>query len=978
MQRPPDRRPSPQRQRHARVAPEAARVDPRPSQHPLQPQLDEVEAVARIGSYSLDIASGRWASSRGLDAILGIGDGFERTIESWASLIHEADRAGMVAYFSEQVLGRGERFDRRYRIVRPDTRQTRWVHGRGVLEVDPAGRPVRMVGTIADVTELASAEEEQARLARDLRRSERNLAEAQRVAHIGSWERDIATGRLHWSDESHRIVGIEPGSFGGTVDAFLAFVHPEDRAAAVLRADDFGEASHRTGHYRIVRPDGAVRVVREEVELVRDDGGAPVRYVGTSQDVTEHLAAQEERDRLDERLRRSERNLAEAQRLAHIGSWEWDLLANTAQRSDELHRIYGVAPGTIAETAGAFLAFVHRDDRARITEAEQAALAGADSYTVDYRVIRPDGSIRNIHDEGVVVRDRDGRPVRMVGTVQDVTDRVAAAAERARLAAAVEHTSDAVVITDLAGTIQYVNPAFERVSGYRAEHVVGLNPRILKSGRQTAAFYRAVWRRLTSGRDWSGRFFNRRADGSLYEVEATISPIRDATGEVNGYVAVERDVTALQAARSSLASEFRERAQVAAALARLQPAGSADRTAGAICDELLGLPGVDIAMTLNFPAPAHAVPLAVRGPDGMPIAAGRALPGARAAYLYERACQGPWAEAWVPRPADGAYGQALADVGIRAAAYAPIRNGEGLLGLIAVGTRDPGYARHLIDHLPAVGEFAATATALLAGQLEGDLRAARRRAQIAEVIERRAFDPVFQPIVEIASGSVVAYEALTRFHDGGRPELRFAEAWAVGIGVELELAVLRAAAADARHLPPTGWLHVNLSPRALADPDRVRAVLAQVPVPTVVEITEHHPITDYQALRAAIRLLGPAVRTAVDDAGAGIANFAHIVELRPDFVKLDRTLVQSVQTDVGRQALIVAMRHFAEAAACRLVAEGVETAGDAETLASLGVELAQGYWYGRPERVGATQQAAVPSAARARRSGKGGKGAARG
>lgn len=843
MQRPPDRRPSPQRQRRAREHSEPGPVTPPTSQHPLQPQLDEVEAVARIGSYSLDFASGWWASSRGLDEILGIDDAFERSVDGWASLIHEADRASMVAYFSDHVLRRREPFDRRYRIVRPDTRETRWVHGRGALELDDTGRPVRMVGTIADVSELASAEEEQARLARDLRWSERNLAEAQRVAHIGSWERDIATGRLHWSDESHRIVGIEPGTFDGTIDAFLAFVHPEDRARAVLRAEAFGDSSHLTGQYRIVRPDGAVRVVREEAELVRDDSGVPVRYVGTS---------------------------------------------------------------------------------------------------------------------------------------QDVTDRVTAAAERARLAAAVEHASDAVVVTDLAGSIEYVNPAFERVSGYLAQDVVGLNPRILKSGRQTSAFYRAVWRRLTSGRDWSGRFFNRRADGSVYEVEATISPIRDAAGEVNGYVAVERDVTALQAARSSLASEFRERAQVAAALSRLQPAGSADRTAAAICDELLGLPGVDIAMTLNFPAPEQAVPLAVRGPDGVPIAAGRPIPAARAAYLYQRACQGPWAEAWVPRPADGAYGQALADVGIRAAAYAPIRNGEGLLGLIAVGTRDPGYARHLIDHLPAVGEFAATATALLAGQLEGDLRAARRRSQIAEVIERGAFVPVFQPIVEIATGRAVAYEALTRFNDGGRPELRFAEAWAVGIGVELELAVLRAAAADARHLPATGWLHVNLSPRALGDPERVRAVLAQIPMPTVVEITEHHPITDYQALRAAIRVLGPSVRTAVDDAGAGIANFAHIVELRPDFVKLDRTLVQSVHSDVGRQALIVAMRHFAEAAACRLVAEGVETAGDAQTLASLGVELAQGYWFGRPERVGPTRQAAELRPARERQSGNGGKGAAHG
>lgn len=104
-------------------------------------RLDEVEAVAQIGSYSLDVASGRWSSSIELDAILGIDDTFDRTIAGWASLVHPADRDALLAYLEQEVLGLGHPFDRHYRIVRPDTGEERWVHGRGTLELDAGGRP---------------------------------------------------------------------------------------------------------------------------------------------------------------------------------------------------------------------------------------------------------------------------------------------------------------------------------------------------------------------------------------------------------------------------------------------------------------------------------------------------------------------------------------------------------------------------------------------------------------------------------------------------------------------------------------------------------------------------------------------------------------------------------------------------------------------------------------------------------------------
>ena len=116
-------------------------------------------------------------------------------------------------------------------------------------------------------------------------------------------------------------------------------------------------------------------------------------------------------------------------------------------------------------------------------------------------------------------------------------------AERLRLATAIEQSAESVVITDVTGAIQYVNPAFEQTTGYRREEVLGRNPRMLRSGKHDAAFYRTLWRTLTQGRVWHGRFINRRKDGSLYDEDATISPVRNGRGEIIHYVALKRDIT---------------------------------------------------------------------------------------------------------------------------------------------------------------------------------------------------------------------------------------------------------------------------------------------------------------------------------------------------------------------------------------------------------------------------------------------------
>ncbi|HEX7520194.1 MAG TPA: PAS domain S-box protein, partial [Candidatus Deferrimicrobium sp.] len=141
------------------------------------------------------------------------------------------------------------------------------------------------------------------------------------------------------------------------------------------------------------------------------------------------------------------------------------------------------------------------------------------------------------------LRRTDGTIYGIMSILMDVTEQKAAEESQARLTMAVAQAGESIVITDTRGTIQYVNPAFERITGYDRMEVIGRNPRILKSGRHDAAFYRNLWETIRRGEVWRGTFLDKRKDGTLYEEDAVISPVRDPSGQVVNYVAVKRDVT---------------------------------------------------------------------------------------------------------------------------------------------------------------------------------------------------------------------------------------------------------------------------------------------------------------------------------------------------------------------------------------------------------------------------------------------------
>jgi PAS domain S-box-containing protein len=636
------------------------------------------------------------------------------------------------------------------------------------------------------------------------------------------------------------------------------------------------------------------------------------------------------------------RHLDDAQRIAHIGSWERDVATGSLWWSDETGRIFGIEPDTFAGTSAAFLAFVHPDDRARAA----AAFADGHPEPIEFRIVRPDGTIRILHESGELIRAPDRTPLRFVGTTQDVTDRVAAEDERTRLVSAVEQTADAIWMQDLDNVVTYVNPAFTRAYGFEAAEIVGRHASLVDSGRHGPGFFDDIWAFAAAGKIWTGSVVNRRKDGSAFEVEAVISGMRNAAGNVIGYMQTDRDVTRERALESALERDARERHSIEAALARIDSSATPEEIAATACSEIVGLSNVASAFVVILEPTAGWV-LATEGRNADVIPTGSAIPASRVRYLRERAGRGPWVEAWRPRAEDGAAIDPVTSTGLDSASYAPFACRGDTIGLIGIAAYDEAAAAALVERLPALVTFGSIVGTLIGPRLGARRHAAAERASIQAVIDTTALRPFFQPIVDLRDGLVVGHEALTRFDDGRPPSVVFAAASRVGLGVELEVACLEAAIAAADRLAPHTYLSLNASPELFLS-GRLAALLSGTARPIVLEITEHVAIDDYDALRYALARLGPDIGLAVDDAGAGYASFRHILELAPQYVKIDIGLVRSVDTEPARQALIAGMGHFAAKRGLDLIAEGIETRQELEALRGLGVPYGQGYFLGRP------------------------------
>jgi PAS domain S-box-containing protein len=282
--------------------------------------------------------------------------------------------------------------------------------------------------------------------------------------------------------------------------------------------------------FRFIHKQGEVRHCQIAVALIPSSG----QVIASMLDITESK-------RVVTALRESEENHRGILINAPVGVFQSSpdrvLFVNPAMAA-----MFGYASPAemLAENPNPSSYFVHPEQRSQMI---RQALTSGTYVSQEVQERRKDGSLFTTSTQLRVVCDATGNVKFVEGFVQDITERKRMEESHARLATAIEQAAEAVVITDTKGVILYANPAFERSAGYTRAEALGQNPRVLKSGKHDAEYYRQLWDTLQRGEVWTGRFVNKRKDGTLYEEEATISPVRDASGATINYVAVKRDVT---------------------------------------------------------------------------------------------------------------------------------------------------------------------------------------------------------------------------------------------------------------------------------------------------------------------------------------------------------------------------------------------------------------------------------------------------
>ena len=257
------------------------------------------------------------------------------------------------------------------------------------------------------------------------------------------------------------------------------------------------------------------------------------------------------RIQLQEKSQRSQFLLNEAQRLGHLGSWELDLVKNELRWSDEIYRIFEIDPEKFKPSYESFLNVIHPDDRNKVNDAYSQSLENRKPYSIEHRLLFSDGRIKWVREQCTSDFDEEGKPLRSIGAVLDITEQKASE-DNLRIASVAFETHEAIVITNIKAEILRVNKAFTTITGFSAESVLGKNPRILSSGRHSKAFYKEMWRQLLTNGSWTGEIWDRKKSGQIYPKWLTITAVKNDLGITTEYVGIFSDITARKQAEDEI------------------------------------------------------------------------------------------------------------------------------------------------------------------------------------------------------------------------------------------------------------------------------------------------------------------------------------------------------------------------------------------------------------------------------------------
>mgnify|MGYP000073366542 CR=1 FL=1 len=903
------------------------------------------------------------------------------SVDTWLALAHPDDLAASGALLEAHFRGETAMYECEARMRHRDGHWV-WVLDRGrVMTWTDDGQPEWMFGTHLDLTERKKQGEA-------LARSEWLLDRTGRLAEVGGWVLELDTMQPIWTAQTRRIHGVSD-DFVPDFATAIAFYAPEARPvieAAVAHCIESGEGWDL--ELPFVRADGRSIWVRSVGEVEVDGDGVPVRLLGAFQDVTEARSQRE-------RLREVSERLALAAKGAEIGVWEYDLLAGDLVWDEWMFRLFchektdGRAPYTLWSER------LHPDDRDEAERRVAEAIEGTRPFEMDFRIVWPDGSVRVVFGCAEVHRAEDGTPLRMIGVNWDVTEerqlQQEILADRAnltrlsqelseqheRMRITLQSIADAVITTDPAGRVEWMNPVASSLTGWSSSSA---------RGRQVHEVFHVVHEDtlrpapcpvaacLEAGRHAQGpeAIVLVAADGARFGIEESAAPIRSDDGELLGVVLVFRDVTeqrrisremtyrATHDPLTGLVNREEFELRLHRALDRAHRDGSTNALLFIDLDQFKivnDTSGHSVGDRL-LQQTARLLAEDIRVSDTL-----ARLGGDEFAIILDHCGQSDAAE----------IAQRICD---RMDAFRFVHDGRTFrigtsIGLVPVDRTfdDAATVLQAADASCYVAKEAGR-NRVHRWRASDEVTAARRgesmwAARIERAIDDDAFVLHAQRIVPIRGDEGLRAEVLVRMRgrDGGLvyPGAFLPSAERFGLSPRLDAWVLEATLGLLRELvtdvPQLRALNVNLSGHSIGDRafhaaalqllDRAGRTLCER---LCLEITETAAITNMADAKAFIvEARERGVRIALDDFGAGVSSFGYLRQLPVDAIKIDGQFVQRLLDDALDDATVRCFVDIARVLGVSTVAEFVDDPAILERLRELGVDYAQGYLLHKPE-----------------------------
>ena len=472
----------------------------------------------------------------GYDPGIVIGDG-------WTEHTHPDDRETVTDVLEAVRTDPGEPRTVELRLRRADGSWC-WIEATARSRIDdgPIG------GILVNGRDISEHTQREAELATTKQRMELALE----GANLGIWDWDMRTSEVSRDELLTEMLGYTQAEMGDRMRGWEQVVHPADRDRhdEALAEHVAGRTPYYRCDHRLKTKSGEWKWVRTMGKVVeRDEDGEPVRAVGIHQDIDDRkraeLALKEERDMFKE-------GPAVVFKWEDTGGWPIEYV------TENVEEVLGYIPDELRSGEIDYADLIHEEDRERVAEeTSELDAEGVESITLDpYRVKTASGDIRWVKEYTRVI-ESGGETANLLGYLVDITERKRRETELQQFKAAVERSAHAIYITDAEGTIEYVNPAFEEITGYGEEVAVGKTPRILQSGEYDDEFYAEFWGTIRSGEQWEAEMIDERADGQQIVLSQTVAPVTDEDGDIRKFVAVARDITD----RKEREQKLREREQ---------------------------------------------------------------------------------------------------------------------------------------------------------------------------------------------------------------------------------------------------------------------------------------------------------------------------------------------------------------------------------------------------------------------------------